>query len=205
MSFLSLNGDIKPWLGIDVLNTTHDNTLTIINEAMEQAVLNYVETDFKLNEVEGEVLDGNISDVIFPINTPIYSVEGVYFFPNADGTGGSLIDPEEYRVSSEAVYLKFVSTPKGRGTVRIDYHWGYDGLPSDVKLMMLQAIEAEWRRKGNKSLGLGGRSKEDESENYINDLGQWDAKSVLPKVLVSKLQAYKCFEFPFSPMAQRNW
>jgi hypothetical protein len=205
MSFLSLNGDIKPWLGIDVLNTTHDATLTVINLAMEQAVLNYVETDFKLNIVVGEVLDGNISDVVFPINTPINSVEGLYFFPEADGSGGSLVDPEEYRVSTEAIYLKFTNSPKGRATVRVDYTWGYDGLPADVKLMMLQAIEAEWRRKGAKSLGIGGRSKKDESETYINDLGQWDEKSGLPKVLVAKLQSYKCFEFPSSPMAQRNW
>ena len=205
MTYLSLNTDIKPWLGIDVLNTTHDANLTIINAAMEQSVLNYVETEFKLITITKEILDGNISDVILPQKTPINSVQALYFFPESNGSGGSLIEATEYQVTSEAIYLRTLTSPKGRGTVRVDYKYGYDGLPSDVKLMMLQAIEAEWRRKGNKSLGIGGRSKKDESETYINDLSQWDEKSGLPKVLAAKLQTYKSFEFPSSPMAQRNW
>lgn len=205
MTFLTLNGDIKPWLGIDVGNTTHDANLTTIANAIEQAVLNYVETDFKLNTVTKEILDGNISDVILPRNTPINSVQAIYFFPDTDGTDGSLVSVDDYDVTSEAIYLRTSTTPKGRGTVRVDYKWGYNGLPADVKLMMLQTVEAEWRRKGSKSLGIGGRTKKDESETYINDLGQWDEKSGLPKVLAAKLQPYKSFEFPTSPMAQRNW
>jgi hypothetical protein len=205
MIYLNLNTDIKPWLGIDVPNTTHDANLTIIANAIEQAVLNYVETTFELTEVEGEILDGNISDVVLPLNTPVNSVEGLYFFPEVNGAGGSLVDPSEYKVTREAIYLKFANSPKGRATVRVDYTYGYDGLPSDVKLMMLQTVEAEWRRKGSKSLGMSGRSKKDESESYITDLGQWDERTGLPKVLISKLQTYKSFEFPSSPMSQRNW
>jgi len=205
MIYLDLDDDIKPWLGIDGSNTTHDANLTIIADAIEQSVLNYVETTFELTEVEGEILDGNISDVVLPLNTPVNSVEGLYFFPNVDGSGGSLVDQAEYKVTREAIYLKFANSPKGRATVRVDYTYGYDGLPSDVKLMILQTVEAEWRRKGSKSLGMSGRSKKDESESYISDLGQWDERTGLPKVLISKLQAYKSFEFPSSPMSQRNW
>jgi hypothetical protein len=204
MSFLSLNTDIKPWLGIDPANTTHDSNLTIINLAIEQAVLNYVETNFVETEIT-EVLDGNISDIILTSNTPVNSVSQLYFGVNPDGTEGALIDPINYKVRSEGIYLCGLTTPRGRAIIKVKYKYGYAGLPSDVKLMMLQAVEAEWRRKGNKSLGIGGRSKKDESESYINDLGQWDEKTGLPKVLVSKLQTYKCNDFPVMPIAQRNW
>jgi hypothetical protein len=204
MSLLSLTTDIKPWLGIDPANTTHDSNLNIINAAIELAVLNYVETTFVETSVT-EVLDGNISDIILTMNTPVNSVQSLYFNVEPDGSGGALIDPISYKVRSEGIYLCGLTTPRGRAVIKVSYKYGYNGLPGDVKLMMLQAVEAEWRRKGNKSLGMGGRSKKDESESYINDLGQWDEKTGLPKVLVSKLQPYKNCDFPVMPIAQRNW
>jgi hypothetical protein len=205
MSLLSLANDIKPWLGIDAGNTNHDSVLQVINLAIEQAVLNYVETNFALTTVTNEIVDGNISDIILVENVPLVSVTSLYFNCGADGTGGDLIDPSSYKVRSEGIYLRSLTTPRGRAIIKVSYTYGYNGLPSDVKLMMLQSVEAEWRRKGNKSLGLGGRSKKDESESFINDLSQWDGKTGLPVVLVSKLQAYKNFSFPVMPIAQRNW
>lgn len=205
MTMLNLNTDIKPWLGIDPANTTHDSNLTIIDAAIEQAVLNYVETTFEETTVTGEIIDGNCADIILPDKTPIRSVQSLYFNVLTDGSGGSLIDPINYKVRPEGIYLSGLTSPRGRAVIKCSYKYGYAGLPGDVKLMMLQAIEAEWRRKGNKTLGAGGRSKKDESETFINDLGQWDEKTGLPKVLVSKLQTYKTFDFPVMPIAQRNW
>ena len=205
MSLLSVASDIKPWLGIDPSNTNHDSVLEIINLAIEQSVLNYVETNFAITTVNNELIDGNISDVILVENVPLVSVTSLYFNCEPDGTGGDLVEPSSYKVRSEGIYLRGLTTPRGRAIIKVSYTYGYNGLPSDVKLMMLQAVEAEWRRKGNKSLGMGGRSKKDESESYINDLGQWDRKTGLPIVLVSKLEAYKNFSFPVMPIAQRNW
>lgn len=203
---LDLNTDIKPWLGIDVGETKHDSVLNIINDAMCEAVLNYVETKFELTAVVGEILDANESDIVVPDNMPIVSVQQVIFGVKTDGTGGNLIGTDEYQVKDHCIHLKHFHQPKRRSHVRVDYTYGYDGLPADVKLLLLQAVEAEFRRKGRKSLGVASRSKKDESESFKgSDFKQWDQKSGLPKELVFKLTPYKqSFEFPRQPIATRN-
>jgi hypothetical protein len=202
MAFLTLN-DIKDWLGIS--GNEHDTVLNVINAAMEQAVINYCETDFVKHENQIEVLDGNKSDVIITRETPIIAVNEIKYNVNPDGTGGDVIDASQYQVLPEAIIVPNLPTPRYRARIRVDYDWGYDGLPDDVKLCMLQAVEAEFRRKGKKSLGGGSRSKKDESETMTNDSSSWDKKTGLPTVLVAKLTTYKRFEFPTQPMAQRNW
>jgi hypothetical protein len=87
--------------------------------------------------------------------------------------------------------------------VRIDYTHGYTSLPSDVKLAILLGIEANFRRKGNKTIGMTGRTKKDESEGYSSGPGAWDTKTGLPKE-VAMLNPYKRYEIPTQPMAQRN-
>lgn len=204
MALLNLNTEIKPWLGIPVPTTAHDDVLTIINNAMSQAVLNYTETDFQTHIQVGEVLDGNQSDVIVPRNIPIVSIQAIYFYTSPSGSAGMLLDPSNYQLVSDTIVLQNVQTPFNRSRIRVDYTWGYNGVPGDVKLCLLQAVEAEFRRKGNKTLGVSSRSKKDESESYKSDIGEWDEKSGLPKVLVYKLTPYKTFEFPNQPMAVRN-
>jgi len=204
MAFLDLNNDIKPWLGIPPLTTTHDSVLTIINLAMEQAVLNYTETDFAEHVVTNEIHDANESDIIVPRNIPVKSIEAIYLYSDVNGVNGSLLDSDRYYLDNDTIVLNEVKTPFGRSLIRLDYTWGYNGLPADIKLCMLQAVEAEFRRKGNKSLGVNSRSKKDESESFDSGVGEWDSKSGLPKVLAYKLTSYKSFEFPNQPMAARN-
>ncbi len=204
MSLLDLSSDIKPWLGIEAGDTSQDVTLGIINDAMEAAVLNYVETDFQLHVETNEVLDGNNSDTICPRNTPIVSVEKVRLYVSPTGSGEEIAD-NYYHVTSTAITLSYYKTHGKRGAVGVDYTWGYSELPADVKLCMLQCIEAEYRRKIQKSLGIGGKTKKDESISYKNEVDYWDRKSGLPKVLSSKLEPYATsFEFPVQPMHTRS-
>jgi len=204
MSFLDLETDIKPWLGIPALSTSHDSVLTIINEAMEQAILNYTETDFAEHTVTNEIHDANESDVIIPRYTPVRSVQAIYLYSDVNGVNGSLLDSARYYLVDDTIVLNGLKTPFGRSLIRLDYKWGYTGLPADIKLCMLQAIDAEFRRKGAKTLGVASRSKKDESESLNSGVGEWDEKSGLPKVLAYKLSSYKSFEFPNQPMAARN-
>lgn len=204
MAFLDLNTDIKPWLGIDPSNTDFDYVLNIINEAMEQAIINYTETDFQLHTEVNEVHDANQSDVLIPRNIPVVSIQAVYFYTLADGSEGSLREAIEYQLREDIIVFQNQQLPFKRSRVRVDYTWGYDGLPDDVKLCMLQAVEAEFRRKSNKTLGVKSRSKKDESHSLSNNPSDWDTKSGLPKELVYKLTPYKVFEFPNQPMAARN-
>ena len=204
MILLDLNTDIKPWLGIDVLETKYDSLLTTIGDAMEASVINYCETDFQLHVVTREVLDGNSSDVIITRNIPVQSVQAIYFNCDVNGDNGSLIDPLSYQVFPESITLQSIRTPFARSRVRVDYTYGYSGLPSDVKLCLIQCVEAEWRRKAQKSLLGTNISKKDESDNATQKANEWDSKTGLPTVLVYKLNPYRAFEFPCQPMAQRN-
>lgn len=204
LQFVTLN-DIKGWIGIELTNTDHDTILQLLGESMENAVLNYTETQFSLQVVVGELVDGNQSDVITPRNAPVRSVQALYFGIDSDGTGGSLISPSDYGVGEDSITMRHIGSPRGRYMIRIDYTWGYDGAPPDVRLAILQSVEAEFRRKGRKSIGIGGRSKKDESERYTGgDASAWDSKTGLPMEVVSKLKPYKRFEFPTQPMATRN-
>ena len=204
MPFLDLNLDIKPWLGIDVADTEFDAVLTIIRDSVEQAVLNYTEATFVLTGPIMEVLDASRSDQIVPREYPINSVSAIYFHCNPDGTNGELIDPISYQALPEAIILQHLYTPKGRSLLRIDYTYGYDGLPADVKHAMLLAIEADFRRKQSKSMGRSSRSKKDESESFSSSASYWDTKTGLPKEVVYKLNPYKRYELPSQPIAQRN-
>lgn len=210
--------NVKDWLGIT--NDDHDTVLTIILNSMCKAVLNYTEASFTTQVVTGELLDGNQSDAITPRNTPIQSVQAVYFSVNTDGSGGQLIDSSSYYLpkdmdeyetfdgsgekGSSGILLRFLQTPRNRGMVRVDYTYGYDGMPPDVIHAILLACEADFRRKGRKSIGTSGRSKKDESERFSNPLSAWDKKTGLPQEVVYKLNPYRVFEFPTQPMATVN-
>lgn len=201
-----IDDDVKPWLGIDADKTEHDATLVIIRDAMEQAVANFVEHEFE-PKAETEILDSTKSDVITPANWPIISVQSLYFYTQMDGSGGELIAATDYNVREYGVVLApYLVSPRGRGRVKLSYTWGYASLPGDVKLAALQAIEAEFRRKGRKSIGVGARSKKDESERFTSDSSAWDLKTGLPKEVLGKLNTYKQGpEFTTQPMATRNW
>lgn len=198
-----IDTDVKPWLGIDPSVTTHDTTLTIIRDSTESAVLAYVETQFELTAVS-EIIDGNKSDQIVPREYPIDSVSAVYFGVETDGSGGNLLDADRYQVRPEAIILARTYSPFGRTLIRVDYTYGFDGVPAEVKEAILLAIEAKFRRKGSKSIGRSGRSKKDESESFSSGPSNWDSRTGLPKEVVFMLNNYRRLEFPVSPMAQRN-
>jgi hypothetical protein len=205
MAFLDLETDIKPWLGIKPTDTSQDAFLTMINAAVEQSIKNYCETDFESHVVTKEILDGNDSDIIIPKNIPIISVQAIYFSCDTAGDNGYLVEVLNYQVLEHSIVLQIGRTPFCRSRVRVDYTYGYAALPADVKLVAIQAVEAEFRRKNEKSLIGGRRSKKDESEETGSQMVEWDGKTGIPKVLVYKLSPYKSFEFPCQPMAQRNY
>ena len=207
--YCDIDTDVKPWLGIEFSNTAHDAVLTIMRDSVEQAVINYIENDFDAHVVTGELLDSNASDTVIPRFEPLISVEALTFGVRPDGTGGSLVTADDYQVlSSEGgsvIVLQNISQPRGRSVILLDYTYGFTSVPPDVKESILLSIEAKFRRKGRKSIGLGGRSKKDESETYSGGgKGTWDTKVGLPVDVVSMLNTYRKFEFPTQPMATRN-
>lgn len=202
MPFCDIETDVKPWLGIEV--DTHDSVLTIIRDSVEQSVINFTEQTFTLVVEPGEILDGNLSDAIAPRFTPIVSVQALTLGVDGDGNGGQLLDSGMYQVHTEGITLIGNFTNNRRSSVKIAYTYGYDGVPADVKQAILLGIDAEFRRKGRKSIGTSGRSKKDESESFSAGSSSWDKKSGLPKEVVFKLNPYRTFEFPTQPRAAHN-
>jgi hypothetical protein len=205
MPFVDLNTDVKPWLGIDVATTTHDAVLTLMRDSVESAVLTYTEAKFTPTAVTNEILDSNGSDTVVPRNWPIVSVQALKFNVAPNGTGGSTIEAIGYQVLQNSIILQHIQQPRGRSLIRVDYTHGYASLPADVKEAILLSIEAKFRRKGRKAIGISSRSKKDESESMTSGADGWNSAIGLPKEAVAMLEQYRTnFEFAVQPMATRN-
>lgn len=201
MALTTLN-DVKGYLGISLTDTQYDAKLEIMRKSVEQSVLNYCEVDFASHVVTKELIDGTQSDVLVTKYFPVLSVQAIYFDCDSAGEGGSLLDSDLYSIDQSAIYLRGVKSPyTSRGTVRVDYTHGYTAVPDDVLLCVYQSVKAEFNRDSNNTEHLSNRSKEDESEGYLS---AWDKKTGLPSQIISKLQAYRVYEFPMVGMAQRN-
>ncbi len=204
---LTTLADVKTFLGIDAGDTSQDALITMFKDAVEQAVINFCDTDFTIQTVTNEILDGIRADVIVPRNFPITDVDAIYVACQPDGTGGILLDgTRDYSFNESAITLRGQHTPFSRACVRVDYKWGYATVPADVKMAVYQSIKAEMQRYSRNTEDVNSRSKGDESENYggtgVN--GVWDSATGLPKTIVAKLSNYRTFEFPTAGMAQRN-
>jgi len=195
----------KVYLGIDPSDTSQDVIIEIFREAVEQLILNFCECSFEpviISGPPGEILDGDRSDVILPRNSPIISVEKVFINVDLDGSNGSeLIENEDFYIDDNAIILRFIHTPKGRGLVRVDYTFGFASVPPDVKLAVFQSVKAELQRKNRNTEDISSRSKGDERESYA---GVFDTKTGLLKTAIAKIQPYRTYEFPNIGIAQRN-
>lgn len=199
MSLVTLQ-EIKDFLGIT--GSAQDAKLTIFQESVEASVKNYCDCAFEPVAVTGELHDGTTSDVIVPKFSPLISIQGLYFWTDVDGTGGTQMDEDrDFYFDENAITLREQYSPRGRGIVRIDYTHGYATVPGDVKLAILQSVKAELRRDSNNTEHIASRSKMNESEGFN---AAWDKKTGLPSQIISKLQPYRVYEVPLVSMAQRN-
>jgi hypothetical protein len=197
--------DVKTFMGIPLIDTSKDAVLTMFKESVEQAVINFCDTDFSPKVVTGEVLDAVRSDIIVPKNCPIISVQKVILHNDMDGANGIELDAKQWNHDDNAITLRDMFTPFSRGMIRVDYTWGYASVPADVKMVVYQSVKAEYQRHKANTENIGSRSKGDESESFGTGAnGAWDPYTGLPKQIVAKLQAYKVYEIPLVNMAQRN-
>lgn len=196
---------LKSFMGIKPADTTQDDVLQIFLDSVESSVIAYCETDFSAKVIAGfpgELKDGTDSDVIVPNHYPILSIQGVWLGCKMDGTGGyQLSETTDYYHDEASIYLR-AYTPNQRGAVRLNYTWGYNSVPPEVKLCILQCVKAEYQRHVNKTEGLNSRSKEGESESFGGSA--WNPSTGLPTSIQAKLEKYKVVEFPNPNMAQRN-
>ena len=200
MSLVTLD-EIKTYMRIT--GSEYDDLLTMFQESVEQSIINYCETDFETHVITNEMHDGLGADVIVPKYFPILSVQSIVFGVDAAGAGGSEQDSDNYYYDATGIMLRkgIVTTPRGRGYIRVDYTAGYASIPSDVKMVVYQSVKAEYQRQNRNNEDINSRSKGEESENYG---AAWDKKTGLPSQIVSKLQSYRIYEFPLIGSAQRN-
>jgi len=205
---LTTLADIKIFMGIDALDTSQDVILTMFKDAIEASVINYCDSDFTIQTVTNERVDGLRSDVIVPENYPVTDVDAVYTDVESDGSGGLLVDASLYDWDEGAIYYRFEGGGRSRRGLRIDYKWGYASVPADVKMAVYYSVKAMNQRhnKNNEDTGAG-ISKKDESQTGAGGTGGgsvWDKLTGLPTAAIALLQNYRTFEFPAAGMAQRN-
>ena len=103
-----------------------------------------------------------------------------------------------------SIFLRCQFTPRGRGLVRIDYTHGYDTVPGDIKLAILQATKIFAQYHNSNSEHVSSRSKKDESE-AIGGAGKiWDKDSGLPTQVKAMLQKYRFIGYENIGYAQRT-
>ena len=204
MSDLVTLDEQKEFLGIKLADTERDVLIQTFLDSVEQQVKNLCETNFQETVVTsppGELHDGSIADVILPFGFPILSVEKISVGTETDGTGGIDLETDEFYFDDTGIMLRGRLTPRARGNISLAYTYGFEEVPADVKLAVMQSVKAELQRHDANTENISSRSKEGESESLRS---AWDPKSGLPVQIASKLQSYKLFEFPHFGMAQRN-
>lgn len=201
MSLVKL-ADIKTWLGIDQTDTTQDAILVMAQKSVEQAIINYCETDFDSHTVTNEMFDGGRADTIVPKGYPIIKVNQIRFGTNPDGTAGTALNTTtDYLTRPDSIKFKNLYTPIGNANVALDYTYGYDSVPSDIAMAVLLSVEAFIARKSRGTIGISSRSKNGEAERYSSG---WDTAVGLPNEVVSMIRIYKPIEFPIKVGSARN-
>lgn len=192
----------KAWLTIPVLDTTQDATLEVIVAAVNDAIEAYCDASFSPVVVESEMHDARRQDVIVPDGWPVISVERLAVGTNALGIGGTELTTEEYLVRDGEIVLVGRSLPQGRGLVAIDYTHGYVAVPSKVTMAGMLSVEAYYRMKTNKQVGIVSKAKEGESINYQKG---WSERAGLPNEAIGLLAEYRVLGYPSgTSMATRN-
>jgi len=200
MSELVTLSDLKNFLNIPIADTSEDAKLMTFKNAIEQTIKNFCETDFDIKTVN-ELLDGLNCDTIVPKHSPIQDVLEITVGVNTDGTGGYSLQASDFYFDENMIFLRSSYTPQGRGRVMVRYRYGYQTVPADVKLAVMQSVKAELQRYSRNSEDISSRSKQGESESFGS---AWDHTTGLPAQIISKLEHYRRLEFPVIGFAQRN-
>jgi uncharacterized phiE125 gp8 family phage protein len=197
--FITL-AEAKAWLGIKDTDTSQDAIVEPLIRSVSESIERYVEVKFEETEVENEIHDGRRQDVLIPKGYPLVSVEAVLVNVSSDGSGGTVVDPSLYVVEDECITLR-LHLPQGRGLVRVDYTHGYADVPERVKMATRIGVEAYYRQRDRKTVGVTSKSKEGESVNYQKG---WDTKAGLPMESIGLLADFRQLEWPTTTMATRN-
>jgi hypothetical protein len=206
MSSICTLDDYKGFVGLTP-GEAHKNDAVnqIILDGMEEAVLGYIDVSVTPKVVTNKLIDGKIEDIITTGDFPLISVQQVVFNVEADGSGGNVLDTTEYYFDDVSIMLTCQYTPRGRGTIRVDYTHGYTSVPADIKLAILQATKIFAQYHSSDAEHVGSRSKKDESESIGGTKGGvWEEESGLPVQVKGMLQKYKYIGYDAIGYAQRT-
>jgi len=131
----------------DINSPNQDNKLTPLVAYVNDFVEKYCGTKFSLQTVTGERVLVSEGGFILP-NAPVSSIENIELVED---------DREfEYwpRLEEGTVEVDFEDSIYAR----VDYTWGYDGLPDGLKIPCFELISYFYKREFNKSKSLGGET-----------------------------------------------
>ncbi len=115
------------------LTAMEKSRIEIMVNAASQQVKDYCDRDF-ISASYTEVHDAQGSDMVFTREYPVTSISSVKLAANGDFANVTALDAANYCTDSNAIYLRFISTPRGRGNVQVVYTAGYSSVPVPVQL-----------------------------------------------------------------------
>lgn len=157
------------------LTATEKSRIELMVNAASQQIKDYTDRQF-LSASYTEVHDAQGSDLIFTREYPVVSISSVKLAANGDFASATALDAANYCTDGNAVYLRFISTPRGRGNVQVVYTAGYASIPYPVQLsvcaqfMYLNKVLADTGLIGLNSISKMGESMTKEDTSKYNGI-----------------------------------
>lgn len=144
-TYLTSLASIKEWLGIKSDNTTADALLTRMNRSVSTFIINHLNRDGIALADYSDTYDGYGGQFMLLRRGPIFSISGMSFFGSpkqaAQGNGinnpwtnGWVVDPEYSVSGAQRVNFYGFVTPRGRGSISVQYRAGYAIIGEEVTI-----------------------------------------------------------------------
>lgn len=144
-TYLTSLASIKEWLAIKSDNTAADALLTRMNRSVSAFIINHLNRDGIALADYSDTYDGYGNNMMLLRRGPVFSISNMSFYgvpvPKAQGNGidnpysnGWVIDPDYSVVGTQRVNLYGRHTPRGRGSISVQYRAGYAVVGEQVEI-----------------------------------------------------------------------
>lgn len=132
--------EIKEYLKIDPLDTTHDNFLNRWNGICQGLVEEFCNQRFEVVSITDEITDGTGEKVLYVKNLPIVSVTSIKYttdYVNWQDFDGEIVN-DRYAIYSTRKF------PKGNANFKVTYSAGWQEPPKAIKRVIIEMVAQAW-------------------------------------------------------------
>lgn len=176
--------DVKLFMGVTGANSDMDDLLSELINRFSVLFETHISRNI-LSRSYTETHDGGDFYMLFTAQYPIISVESIHDSSDWSWTDSTLIDSDEYMVTSggrfNVVVLKSTTFTDYLENVQIIYTAGYATVPEDIQQCIIEEVARSYKNK--EEVGVTSKSLSDGSVSY-------SAQGLLTKTLLV-LDRYK--------------